>query len=79
MTKPLNQLHAGDTGYIVKVNSEKYIKRRLMDMGLTLGSNIECISTAPFGDPTAFLIKGTVIAIRNCDSKYIFVEQEETV
>lgn len=73
MIKSLNLLEKGRNATIVKMESTGEIKRRLMDMGIAVGSNIECVNRSPYGDPAAFLVKGTVIALRNNDSQYISV------
>ncbi len=40
------------------------LRRRLIDIGLTPESVVECVEKSPLGDPKAFLIKGAVIALR---------------
>lgn len=50
------------------------ICRRLLDIGLTKGTIVECVGKSPCGDPKAFLIRGAVIAIRNDDAKKVVVE-----
>jgi ferrous iron transport protein A len=49
-------------------------RRRLLDLGLIPGSRIEVIRRSPAGNPIAYLIKGTVIALRNEDAGQILVE-----
>lgn len=44
------------------------IAARLRDMGLTNGSVVECVMKSPLGEPTAYLIKGCVIALRQEDA-----------
>ncbi len=43
-------------------------KRRLMDLGFTPGTPVECLFSAPSGDPRAYLVRGTVIALRDSES-----------
>ena len=43
-------------------------------MGLIPGTEIECVLVSPFKDPVAYLIRNTLVAIRNNDSKLIEVE-----
>ncbi len=69
----LNTLNIGDCGKILYLENEGSIRRRLQDIGVVSGTEIECVLKAPSGDPTAFLIKGAVIAIREDDSKKIYV------
>ena len=46
-------------------------RRRLLDLGLTPGSCVTCLYEAPSGNPKAYLIRGTVIALRNQDASMI--------
>lgn len=48
--------------------------RRILDMGIIGGAKITRLFSSPFGDPTAYLIKNTVIALRKTDSDKILVE-----
>lgn len=73
-TCQLNELKIGQTAKIKKIETENSIKRRLLDIGLIPNSIIKCILKSPWKDPIAYEIKGTLIAIRNCDSKHILVE-----
>ena len=49
--------------------------RRLVDLGVTEGAPIRLLFTAPSGSPMAYLIRGTVIALRKCDAQKIIVRQ----
>lgn len=65
-------------GEIVKVSglmSEGPMRRRLQDIGFTAGASVQRLQSGPAGDPTAFYIKGTVIALRKEDSARILVEK----
>ena len=50
------------------------MRRRLQDLGLIEGTRVECLQRSPSGDPTAYLIRGAVIALREEDSSKIIVE-----
>lgn len=67
----LNQLPLNKTGKIREIDCEEGIKRRLLDMGLVKGTNIEPILVSPSKDLRAFLVRGTIIAIRKEDAKDI--------
>ena len=56
------------------VFSKENIKRRLLDLGLCENTKITPIFKSFFGDPTAYSVRGTLIAIREDDSKNIFVK-----
>lgn len=74
INKSLNELKPGEKGVVKALLLEESMKRRLQDIGLIMNSNVVGIGTSPLGNPSAYLIKGTVIAIRNEDSKKIQVE-----
>ena len=48
--------------------------RRLNDLGFLTGANVVCVYKSPLGDPVAFLVQKTVIALRIEDSRCIEVE-----
>ena len=73
-TISLNELSIGDAAVVCHIKATGSIKRRFLDIGLVSGTQVECIGISPMGDPTAYLIRGAVIAIRNEDSKDIFVK-----
>lgn len=67
----LSQLPLNKSGKINKIECGEGIKRRLLDMGLVKGTEITPILISPSGDPRAFLVRGTIIAIREEDAKNI--------
>lgn len=70
----LNQLPLNKSGKIKKIECNEGIKRRLLDMGLVRGTNIIPILVSPSGDPRAFLVRGTIIAIRKEDAEDIKIK-----
>lgn len=64
----LCDLKEGETAQVLTISPGCELRRRLMDIGLIPGSLVECIGRSPAGDPTAYLIKGAVIAIRARDA-----------
>lgn len=73
----LNELPSGKTGLVKQINAEESMKRRLLDIGLIKDCSIKHIMKSPFGDPVAYEIRGTLIAIRNCDASTIEIEVQE--
>ncbi len=62
--------------YIVTdVSAENALLRRFLDIGIIKGTEIKRMFTSPFGDPTAYLIKNSVIALRRSDSDKIYVAE----
>ena len=70
----LSQLPLNKNGKIDKIECDEGIKRRLLDMGLVKGTNIVPILISPSGDPRAFLVRGTIIAIRKENAKHIKIK-----
>lgn len=70
----LDSIKNGEKAVVKEIFIKDDMKRRLMDIGVVEGAEIERILESPFGDPAAFIIKGAVIALRNEVSKEILVE-----
>lgn len=69
----LNLINPGQHAKIKELLSTGTMRRRLLDIGLIENTDVECLGRSPAGDPTAYLIRGAVIAIRSEDSKKIKV------
>lgn len=67
----LNQLPLNENGIIKEVKCDGNIKRRLLDLGLVKGTNIVPVLVSPSKDPRAFLVRGSIIAIRKEDAMNI--------
>lgn len=67
----LNKLPLNTVGIINELNCNGNIRRRLLDLGLVKGTKITPVFKSPSGDPTAFEIRKTLIALRKEDSKLI--------
>lgn len=70
---PLSSLSVGEKGVVDSVKAHPHIKRRLLDIGLIEGTRVSCVLKSPAGDPSAYLIRGAVIALRSEDSSSISV------
>lgn len=71
----LAQTQTGEIVRIAGLETDGPMRRRLQDIGFTAGTSVQCLQSGPAGDPTAFYIKGTVIALRREDSARILVEK----
>ena len=69
----LNDIAPGERARIVSQSTCGALRRRLLDMGLIEGTEVECVGRSPCGDPSAFLIRGAVIAIRSEDCGSILI------
>ncbi|MGI6731049.1 MAG: FeoA family protein [Anaerovoracaceae bacterium] len=70
----LNRINPGQRAIVRTLENEGSMRRRLLDIGLVEDTEIECLGRSPGGDPSAFLIRGAVIAIRSEDCAKIFVD-----
>ena len=59
---------------MVKLHGEGAVKRRIMDMGLTKGVDVQIRKVAPLGDPIEVTIRGYELSIRKADAEMIEVE-----
>lgn len=71
----LSEIKIGKSAIIVKVNAVGGMRRRLQDLGFITGNSVDALSIAALGDPTAYRIHGTVIALRKEDADQILVEE----
>ncbi len=73
MTRNLNNIEPGETAVIRGLTAHGSMRRRLLDIGLIDGTRVECVGRSPSGDPSAYLIRGAVIAIRSEDCSDIII------
>ena len=66
--KTLRDVPAGETSTVVKIHGEGATKRRIMDMGLTKGTEIYVRKVAPLGDPVEITVRGYELSIRKADA-----------
>lgn len=71
--KTLDKVSLNTEVRIEDIQCSDALKSRIFDMGIIKDEIITPIFKSPFGDPTAFLIKDTIIALRNADCKHIYV------
>ncbi len=72
--KTLKESKVGDTVWVVKLHGEGAVKRRIMDMGLTKGVDVQIRKVAPLGDPIEVTVRGYELSIRKADAEMIEVE-----
>ncbi len=70
----LKQVKIGDTVKVVKLHGEGAVKRRIMDMGITKGVEINVRKVAPLGDPIEITVRGYELSLRKADAEMIEVE-----
>lgn len=69
----LNDINPGENATVRELTAQGSMRRRLLDIGVVENTRIECVGRSPAGDPSAFLIRGAVIAIRSEDCGKILV------
>lgn len=70
----LKDVAVGQTVKVKKVDGQGPVKRRIMDMGITKGTEIFVRKVAPLGDPMELLIRGYELSIRKADAEMVVVE-----
>jgi len=75
--KTLSELEPQEKGRIVKVGGRRGIRRRLLDMGVVAGAEVEVQRVAPLGDPVEIRVKGYSLALRLEEARNIQVELVE--
>ena len=71
---PLSRLPLGKTARVLSLSAAEPLKGRLLDLGFVPGSEIRPLYAAPMGDPRAYLVCDTVIALRQRDAATVAVE-----
>ena len=72
--RTLREAKIGDIVRVVKLHGEGAVKRRIMDMGLTKGVDVQIRKVAPLGDPIEVTVRGYELSIRKADAEMIEVE-----
>ncbi len=77
--QPLTNLNLGQTGQVVNISPlcRGQERRRLMDLGILPGTAITAEMRSPSGDPTAYLIRGALIALRREQANLINITGPE--
>ena len=72
--KTLREVKIGETVKVVKLHGEGAVKRRIMDMGITKGTEVHIRKVAPLGDPVEVTVRGYELSIRKADAEMIEIE-----
>ena len=72
--KTLKDVKVGENAVIQKLNCEGALKRRIMDMGLTKGTEVYVRKVAPLGDPMELTVRGYELSVRKGDAELIEVQ-----
>ena len=72
--KTLREASIGDTVKVVRIHGDGPIKRRIMDLGITKGTEVFIRKVAPLGDPMEVTVRGYELSLRKADTDIIEVE-----
>lgn len=73
--KTLREVKVGETATVVKLHGEGATKRRIMDMGLTKGTEVYIRKVAPLGDPVEITVRGYELSVRKNDAQCVLVKE----
>lgn len=73
----LCDLAPGQAGRVRGIRTRGPMRRRLMELGLVEGTPVSCAFASPGGDPAAYEIRGTLIALRREDSAGVLLREGE--
>ncbi|NLM43707.1 MAG: ferrous iron transport protein A [Clostridiales bacterium] len=71
---PLNLIPCGKSAKVKELTADGNMRRRMLDLGLVIDTIVESLRKSPSGDPTAYEIRGAVIALRSEEASKIMVE-----
>ena len=72
--KTLREAKIGETVKVVKLHGEGAIKRRIMGMGITKGTEVYVRKVAPLGDPVEVTVRGYELSLRKADAEMIEIQ-----
>jgi ferrous iron transport protein A len=72
----LDQLRPNKTATVIALKSEGADRRRMLDLGILPGTKVEVDMKSPLGDPTAYRIRGAVVALRREQAQLIEITEE---
>ena len=67
----LGDAKVGSTVVVTKIEGDSAYKRRIMDMGITKGSELYIRKVAPLGDPVEITVRGYELSVRKNDAQCV--------
>lgn len=76
--EPLGALEPGEKATVLRIDDacQGLTRRRFLDLGITPGAEIEVVMRAPFGDPVAYRVRDSLIALRREQADWIWVQRD---
>ena len=72
--KTLRDLKVGESSKVKSIHGEGKVKRRIMGMGITKGTEIYVKKVAPLGDPVEVTVRGYELSLRKDDADILEME-----
>ena len=69
--KTLKDIPVGSSAVVVKIHGEGALRRRIMDMGITKGTEIYVRKVAPLGDPVEITVRGYELSLRKAEAEIL--------
>ncbi|MDO4572162.1 MAG: FeoA family protein [Clostridia bacterium] len=73
MKNDLSRLQPGESAPVGELRAPEPLRRRLLELGFTPGTAVSCLFAAPGGDPRAYLVRRSVVALRAADARGILL------
>lgn len=71
--RTLRDVAIGDAATVRRLNGEGAIKRHIMDMGITKGTEVYVRKVAPLGDPIEVTVRGFELSLRKDEAERVLV------
>ncbi|MDD4330899.1 MAG: FeoA family protein [Methanosarcinaceae archaeon] len=75
--KKLDSLEPGSKVQVIEILGKGPVRRRLLDMGLVPGTDVEVVRKAPFGDPIEYRVRGYGLSLRKAEAALVCVRTLE--
>ncbi|MBI4805833.1 MAG: ferrous iron transport protein A [Desulfovibrio sp.] len=75
--RSIRHLKVGEKAQIDRITAEGELGRRIRDMGLVPGAEVEVVGRAPLKDPVAIRLKGFTLSLRNNEADFILISPPE--
>ncbi len=73
-TKALSELKTGERGRVIRITAQNPVRRRILEMGITKGTEVAVKGLAPLGDPMELMVRGYNLSLRKEEAAGILVE-----
>lgn len=72
----LDRLASGESACVARLTGTGAMRSRLCDLGFTENSRVTCLFSSAFGDPKAYRIRDTVVALRSVDTRTVLCRMD---